>query len=167
MRRILEVLLRDHRPCQAPTALSQAVFVPESTAQRQALLIQRRRLTLVALLVRYRTDLLLPQVPKVILVQESLAEPQAQVGKVYRGWVIQKPHAPRLWNAVALPPHHELVEMVAFSAHGNPARVVEVSNRAVAADDEAPPDHRADLAQPDVELVNFGRGGHFAHAQRV
>ena len=64
-------------------------------------------------------------------------------------------------------PDDKLVQVIAFPAHGNLEGVMEVRNGAVTADQEVPPDHRTDLAQPDVELIDCGRRGNFAYAWRV
>jgi hypothetical protein len=49
-------------------------------------------------------NLMLPQVPEVILVQESLVESVAQVGEPDLGRVIRKPHPTGLRDAIMLPP---------------------------------------------------------------
>jgi hypothetical protein len=91
------------------------------------------------------TDVVLPQVPKIILIEESLAEPKAKVGEANLGWIMGKPHTTRLRDAVVSPPDDELGEMVAFPAHHNLEDIVQVGNGAVAADQEAPPNRWTDL----------------------
>jgi hypothetical protein len=54
--------------------------------------------------------------------------------------------------------------MIAFPAHGNLDRIVEICNSAVAADENPPPDERTDFPQPDMELVDFGMECRWAHA---
>ena len=41
---------------------------------------------------------------------------------------------------------NELVQVIAFPAHGNLERIMQVGNGVVAANQEAPPDHGTDLA---------------------
>jgi hypothetical protein len=60
----------------------------------------------------------------------------------------------------------ELVQMIAFPAHGHLDRVVEIGNGAVAADENPPPDERTDFPQLDMELIDFGMGCRWAHALR-
>jgi hypothetical protein len=110
---------------------------------------------------------MLPQVPKVVLVQESLAGSEAQVGEPDLGRVIRKPHTPRLRDTVSLATDDKLVQVITFPAHGNLERIMPVGNGTVAADEESPPDHGTDLAQPDVELVDVGKRCDCPHALRA
>jgi hypothetical protein len=112
-------------------------------------------------------DLMLPEVPEVILVQESLTESEVQVAELDLRRVIRKPHPTRLRDAITLSPDHELMEMVAFPAHGDLESIMQVGNGAVTADEKTPPDERTDLPQPDVQLVHFGRRGRWTHDPRV
>src|SRR5262249_20751905 len=112
-------------------------------------------------------DLVLPEVPEVILVQESFSEPEMKVRKPDLVRVIGKPHAPRLRNAVTLATDNELVQVIAFPAHHNLEDIVQIGNGAIAADQKAPPDERTDFPPPDMELVDFGMGCRWAHARRV
>ena len=71
----LQLLLRHRHPRQALEALGQAVFVPEFPAQRQALLIERRRPAIVALRVRHRPQAMRASRHAPL---ESYSRPQAQ-----------------------------------------------------------------------------------------
>ena len=50
------------------------------------------------------------------------------------------------------------MQMGVIPAHGDLQGIMEVGDGAVAAHQEPAPDQRRDLAQPDVELIDFYNG---------
>jgi hypothetical protein len=100
-----------------------------------------------------------PAVEEVVLVEEPLADPQAEIGKVDLICVVTEPETARVGDATLPAVDDEAVQVLVAPAEGELEGGVEVGDAAVAADQEAAPDQRADATQHDAELVDAETGG--------
>jgi hypothetical protein len=98
---------------------------------------------------------MLPQVTEVVLVEEAFVVAEVKVGEVHLVWVGAKTHAIDAADAIVFPTDAKPMPVRISLAHSNLQGEMEISDRAVAADQEPPPDHGRDPAQPDVELIDL------------
>ncbi len=103
--------------------------------------------------------LVAPAVEEVVLVEESFADAQAEVGKLHFMRVVAEPETARVGNAVFPTVDDEAVQVLVAPTQGDLEGGVEVGDAAVAADKESAPDQGADAAQHDAELVDEGTSG--------
>ncbi len=80
--------------------------------------------------------------------------------------IIGEQQAAGLRNAESPTADEKLVEMVVSPGEGDLQEAVEIVEAGVAADEEAPPAHRADVQLPYVELIDFGHSRSFSHHTR-
>jgi hypothetical protein len=79
-------------------------------------------------------------------------------------------------NAVIFPVDVKPMQVGITPTHGDLNRVMKVGNAVIAPQEQSPPDHRANAAQDDLELVNANISGpgiaallyrHGLHCQKV
>ena len=97
-----------------------------------------------------------PTIAEVILVEEALVEVEAEIAQANQCRIGREADAAIVADAVVLPVGVKLIEMRIGLAKRDLERVMEICNRAIAANQQPVPDHRTDLAQPYVDLVSFG-----------
>jgi hypothetical protein len=104
------------------------------------------------------SDLVLPRVAKIILVEESLVEAELEAVEPDLACISGERKAADPANALVAAVDAEAVEVGVGPAEGDLEGVMEGCQRAVATDQEPPPDHGADLADPDMEQIDLGDG---------
>jgi hypothetical protein len=92
----------------------------------------------------FDTELVLPAVPKIIVVEETFTQPEAKVCKAHLMRVVTEADASDLGNAVLFPVDAELVEVGIGPAHRHLEDMVQIGDGAVTTDEQTTPDHRAD-----------------------
>jgi hypothetical protein len=95
-------------------------------------------------------DLVLPPAAEVVLVVEPLVGGEPEVGELNRPRLVRGAEPAQSADAIVPAVDAKPVEMEVIRAEGDLKDVVELGQRAVATDQEPPPDHRADAADPDV-----------------
>jgi hypothetical protein len=75
-----------------------------------------------------------PAIEEVVLVQESFADAQAEVGKLDLIGVVTEPETARVGDAVLAPVDDEAVQVLVAPTQGELEGAVEVGDRGVAAD---------------------------------
>ncbi len=70
--------------------------------------------------------------------------------------IVGEAHAADVRDTVVLAMNMELIQVSIAPAHRDLNRVVQISHGAVATDEEAPPDPRANPTEPHLQLVNDG-----------
>jgi transposase-like protein len=105
----------------------------------------------------------LPTIAEVILVLEALMDAQPEIGEMHASRVDEA------LGAMLTSVNHEAMQMRLAPAEGDLQRSVQVGNGAVASNEQASPDQRADAAQDDAQLVTdgFGCRVRFRHAAIV
>jgi hypothetical protein len=106
-----------------------------------------------------RQDLLnvhvmLPAVGEVVLVQEALANTKAKLGQVYVSGIVTEADPAVRADAVLTAVDDEAVQMLVAPAKDELERREQVGNGAVAANEQAAPDQRADTTQDDARLIH-------------
>jgi hypothetical protein len=102
-------------------------------------------------------DLVLPGIAEVTLVEEAFVAAELEVGEANLVGILGEPGPSRPTDAVIPGVDAEAMEVGVGPAEGDLERVMELGQGAVGAHQEPPPDHGADLPDPDVELVDLGR----------
>ena len=110
-------------------------------------------------------DLVLPRVAEVILVEEAFVAAELEVGEADLACILGEPGPARPADAIIPAVDAEAMEMGVAPAEGDLDDVMKLSEGPLTADQESPPDHGADLADPDVELVD-GRNRLAGHDPR-
>src|SRR5512135_1695156 len=110
----------------------------------------------------FDADLMVPSVAEVILVEEALVAAELEVGEADLMGIQGEPGPARSADAVVPAVDAEAMQMGVAPAEGDLDDVMELSEGTLAADQDPPPDHGADLADPDVELVD-GRNRRTGH----
>jgi hypothetical protein len=103
-------------------------------------------------------DLVPLPVAEVVLGEEPLVAAELEVGEPNRSRLVGEPEPTHPVGAIVPAVDAEPMEMEVAPAERALEYVMEVGKRAVAAHQEPPPDHRADPADPDVELVDGWNG---------
>ena len=103
-------------------------------------------------------DLVPPGIAEVILVEEPFVAAELEAVEPDRVGIVSEPGSPDPAEAIVAAVDAEAVEVGVGPAEGDLDGRMEIGQGAVAADQEPPPDHGANLADPDMELVDLGRG---------
>jgi hypothetical protein len=98
-----------------------------------------------------------PQRAEVVVVDEPFAPPQAEAAETHLPGVVAEERTAVVVQAVLAAVHLETVQMVTGPAEGDLENIVKAGHGGVAADEQAPPDQRADSPQHDAQLVD-GQG---------
>ena len=98
-----------------------------------------------------RKDLLdahvvLPAISEVILVEEALADAQSEINQPYLARIVSEADPAVMVDAVLTTVNGEAIEMLVCPTQADLERRVQVRDAAIAADEQAPPDQRADTA---------------------
>jgi hypothetical protein len=99
------------------------------------------------------SHLVLPGVAKVVFVEEPFVDAKAKVGEANLLCIGREGKAAYLADAVIPPVNVEPMEMGIRPAKRNLERVVKIGERAIAAQQQPARNHRANLADPDVDSV--------------
>lgn len=103
-------------------------------------------------------DLVLPRVAQVVLIKEPLVESEPEVGESDLACILGRRESADSTDAIVAAVDAKPVEMEITPAESDLEHVMEVGEGAIAAHQEPPPDHGADLPDPGMELVDLGRG---------
>ena len=101
---------------------------------------------------------LTPAVGEVIFVQEALTNAEAKVGQAYVSGIVTEADPAVMPDAVLAAVDDEAVQVLVGPAQDSLQSVVEIGDGAVAANEQAAPDQRADAAQDDAQLVHHRVG---------
>ena len=93
---------------------------------------------------RFDTQVVLPAVADVVLLNEALAQTKAKVSELDLVGGVREADAADLAAAVVHPVEHKPVQVFVAPAQHELERGVQIGDRAVAPHQEAPPDHRTD-----------------------
>jgi hypothetical protein len=85
---------------------------------------------------------MLPQVPKIILIEEAFGVAEVKVGKAYLVRIVAKADATDAADAVVFAPDTEAVQVGIIPAHGDLQGMVEIGDGAVTAHQEPAPNQR-------------------------
>src|SRR5260370_624717 len=81
-----------------------------------------------------QTNLMLPLLSQVILIQKTLFQSQVQISEADLGRIITKPDPARLSDAILPPMKREAMQMRVIPAHNHLENMVQISYRTVASD---------------------------------
>ena len=110
---------------------------------------------------------MVPAVGEVILIEEALTDSKAKVGQAHVSRIVAEADPAVMPDAVLTAVDDEAVQVLIAPAQRKLKGGVEIGDGAVAANEQAAPDQRADAAQDDAQLVHHrlrvrGRLRHFA-----
>jgi len=88
--------------------------------------------------------LVLPVVPKVIVVEETLPQSETKVCEAHLVRVVTEADAPQPGYPILFPVDAELVKVGIRPAHGDLEDMMQIGDGMVTADEQTPPDHRTD-----------------------
>ncbi len=108
--------------------------------------------------VAFDPDLVPPGIAEVILVEEPFVAAKLEAVEPDRVGVVRKRWSSDPADPVIPAVDAEAMEVGVSPAEGDLDDGMEINQGAVAAHQKPPPDHGADLADPDMELVDLGRG---------
>jgi hypothetical protein len=91
----------------------------------------------------FDTDLVPPVVGEVVLIQKAFIHAEMEVHQPDLVWVIVKPNASELDDAVLFPMDPESVEVAIGPPHGDLEKEVKVGDGAIASDQQTAPNHWA------------------------
>lgn len=105
---------------------------------------------------------MLPVIVQVVLVQKPLAKPKSEVGEMDLLRVVVERNASRMRHAVVLAVNVKPMKVGIAPAEADLNGVMEIGDALVTAQQEAPPDHRANTTQHHFQLVHANqlRAGH-------
>jgi hypothetical protein len=106
-------------------------------------------------------------VTEVVFVQKSLFDPESEVAKADLARIGGESDSTASADPVILAMDVEPVEVQVTPVESNLQDVMEVGDGAVCANQPPPPDHRADAANPGVELIDLDAAGFFHNTTRV
>ena len=91
-------------------------------------------------------DIMLPAIVQIVFVEETLARPKWEIGKLNLLGIISEGNAALVRDAIILAVNVKPMEVGIAPAHSDLNDVMEVGNALVTAQQQPPPDHRANAA---------------------
>jgi hypothetical protein len=107
------------------------------------------------------TYVVLPAIGEVVLVEKSLTDTQSKVGQPYLAGIVGKANAAEVSDTVLAAVNDEAVQVLVTPGQSRLQGGMQVGEGVVAADEQAPPDQKADAAKDDAQLVDNGLVGRF------
>src|ERR1700694_5344254 len=92
-------------------------------------------------------DVMLPGISEIVLMEEAPADPPSKVGQSHLTWIVGEANATDVSDTVFSTVNHEAVQVLVIPAKSRLKRAVQVGDGVVVADEQAPPDERADAAE--------------------
>jgi hypothetical protein len=102
----------------------------------------------------FDTELVLPVIPEVIVIEEMFTQLEAKVCEAHMVWVVTEADASYPGNPILLPVDPKLVEMRVGPSHGHLEDIMQVGDGTVTTDKQTAPDHWADAQEHHFELVD-------------
>jgi hypothetical protein len=100
----------------------------------------------------------LPEVPKVVLVEEALVRAEGKIGQAHSAGVVPLQEAVARDDVVCLA-DAEAVEVKVGPAEEDLEGPMEVGEGAIGPNQDAPPEQGMDVPDPGIDQVGVGRGG--------
>jgi hypothetical protein len=103
----------------------------------------------------FETNLVLPPIGQVVLIEPRLLEAEVKIMEVNLARIIVEDDATNPPNPIWLPTNEESMQMFICPIKRDLQDVMKLGNRAIAAYQQATPDLRADLSYPDTQLIDL------------
>ena len=99
--------------------------------------------------------LVLPEIAEIVLIQEAFIDAKVQVCLPDFPCIVAAEPA-EAWHGVVFLANAKTMEMEVRSVEADLQDDVKIGQGAVGSYEKAPPEHRVDLPNPDVDTVSFG-----------
>ena len=98
--------------------------------------------------------LVLPEIAEIVLIQEAFIDAKVQVGQLDFPCIVAAEPA-EAWHGVVFLANAKTMEMEVRPVEADLQDDVKIGEGAVGSYEKAPPEHRVDLPNPDVDTVSF------------
>lgn len=100
------------------------------------------------------TNVVLPEVPHVVLIDKPLARSELEVGQPNLKWIVVKEYPARAIDTILLAMNAKSMQVQVFPSHRYLNNGMQGGNTCVTGDQQSPPDQRRTITERHLELID-------------